>query len=302
MVDEYRERKAPKQVVVAGKGGVGKTTVAAALVQCMSHMGLRVLAVDADPTALLGSYLGVTLRGTAGAAAARARHLARSGMISRPRELAESEIKRSLVRTRYGELVTLGALSGPGCYCASNSVLRAVLKDLRGEGSSSGELCHTRASSHAYDIVLVDCEPGLEVFSRGTLDDADEILVVAEPTAAGICVAGQIWEAASALELRAARHGSARKVLLNKVKSFAGSLHHGAAVPSINNADCQQRGELELPPDISITLARYGLEASELLPYEEVLGILSNSALHIDLDRAPHFAGRISNIAHRLAR
>ena len=46
------------KVAVTGKGGVGKTTVAAALARCWRDLGHVVVAVDADPDANLAGTLG----------------------------------------------------------------------------------------------------------------------------------------------------------------------------------------------------------------------------------------------------
>ncbi|MDH4299256.1 MAG: AAA family ATPase, partial [Dehalococcoidia bacterium] len=49
-----------KTIAVAGKGGTGKTTIAALLVKFLSQKGL-VLAVDADPSSNLSQALGLSL-------------------------------------------------------------------------------------------------------------------------------------------------------------------------------------------------------------------------------------------------
>jgi len=37
------------KIAISGKGGVGKSTVAAAFILLMARRGMRVLAIDADP-------------------------------------------------------------------------------------------------------------------------------------------------------------------------------------------------------------------------------------------------------------
>ena len=48
------------KVAIAGKGGVGKTTLSAALCRGLARSGERVLAVDADPNNCLGRALGLS--------------------------------------------------------------------------------------------------------------------------------------------------------------------------------------------------------------------------------------------------
>ena len=44
------------KIAISGKGGVGKSTLAAALSLILAERGSKVIAVDADPDANLASY------------------------------------------------------------------------------------------------------------------------------------------------------------------------------------------------------------------------------------------------------
>ena len=48
------------RLAVAGKGGAGKTTIAATLARLLARDGKRVLAIDGDPNPNLGVALGVS--------------------------------------------------------------------------------------------------------------------------------------------------------------------------------------------------------------------------------------------------
>ena len=48
------------KVAVTGKGGVGKSTLAAGLALLMARRGQKVLALDSDPDANLAACLGLT--------------------------------------------------------------------------------------------------------------------------------------------------------------------------------------------------------------------------------------------------
>ena len=46
------------KIAVTGKGGVGKTTISAALCYAFAEKGYKVIAIDADPDSNLASALG----------------------------------------------------------------------------------------------------------------------------------------------------------------------------------------------------------------------------------------------------
>jgi anion-transporting ArsA/GET3 family ATPase len=48
-------------IVVCGAGGVGKTSVSAAMALCAARMGRRVLVVTIDPSRRLAEVLGVSV-------------------------------------------------------------------------------------------------------------------------------------------------------------------------------------------------------------------------------------------------
>jgi len=117
-------------------------------------------------------------------------------------------------------------------------------------------------NSSGYDLLLVDCEPGLEIFSRGTLDGADVLIVVTEPTAAGLHVAAQIWQAAEELGLEAARRQpEPRPVLLNKLE-----MPLGAKRNALDGRDARP-----IPLYLRHFLGQYQLEAEWVVPYDHTV-------------------------------
>jgi len=59
------------KIAIAGKGGVGKTTVSGTLARALAQSGRRVVAVDADINPMLGISLGVGPERTEDLVAAR---------------------------------------------------------------------------------------------------------------------------------------------------------------------------------------------------------------------------------------
>ncbi len=157
-----------KTIVVAGKGGSGKTVIAALTVKALVEAKVgTILAVDADPNRNLDRALGVEANETVGSI----RENMLEEITSLPGGMTKAEYiayrtQQSLVETDDFDLLAMGRPEGPGCYCYANSIVRQVVDKL----------------SDAYDYVVVDCEAGLEHLSRRTAGRADFVLVVADPS------------------------------------------------------------------------------------------------------------------------
>ena len=165
-------------IVTAGKGGTGKTTIAALLINYLSQKG-SVLAVDADPSTNLNMALGMPLEDTIGQVREDMAVAVKSGKYddSMPKpDYIEMKLMESLVESEKIDLVAMGRPEGPGCYCAANSMLRTSIDRL----------------GKNYDYVVIDCEAGMEHVSRQTTRDIDILLVVSDPTIRGVIAAGRM--------------------------------------------------------------------------------------------------------------
>ena len=160
-------------IAITGKGGVGKTTVAALVVARLIARGCRpVLAVDADPNSCLDAALGLRAAKTVGGVREEARQLASEGMAGGvPKQaLLQLKIAESLVEASDFDLIAMGRPEGPGCYCYANNVLKAAL----------GEL------AHEYPYVVLDNEAGLENLSRRIVQKVDLLVMVTDPSRRGL--------------------------------------------------------------------------------------------------------------------
>ncbi|RLC94345.1 MAG: hypothetical protein DRI39_03250 [Chloroflexi bacterium] len=165
-------------IVVAGKGGTGKTTVSSLLVQLLSQKGV-VLAIDADPATNLHQALGVPLDQTIGAIREEMTEAVMRGAISpavSKQEYLDSRIMAALVEAKRFDLLAMGRPEGPGCYCAANHMLRLSIDRF----------------GHNYDYVVIDSEAGMEHISRQTTRDVDILLIVSDVTQRGIYTAAEI--------------------------------------------------------------------------------------------------------------
>ncbi len=162
----------PTTIVIAGKGGTGKTTVAALLIQLLSQKGV-VLAIDADPATNLNQALGVPLGDTVGRIRENMTEDIKRGTISptmSKQDYLDHKIMAALVESKGFDLLAMGRPEGPGCYCAANNMLRLSVDRL----------------GQNYSYVIIDSEAGMEHISRQTTRDIDILVIMSDVTQRGI--------------------------------------------------------------------------------------------------------------------
>jgi CO dehydrogenase maturation factor len=175
-------------IAVAGKGGVGKTTVAALLVMRLLQRGCRpVLAVDADPNTCLDAALGVNVVKTVGGVREDARKFTQEGTVRGmdKKRFLELRIAESLVESDDFDLIAMGRSEGPGCYCYANNVLKAVLN----------------AMVSRYPYVVLDNEAGLENLSRRIVNKVRLLVIVTDPTGRGFETVRRLHKLSGEMEI-----------------------------------------------------------------------------------------------------
>src|SRR3989337_1804947 len=109
-----------KVIAVAGKGGTGKTTIAALLIRYIRDRRLGpILAIDADPSSNLNLALGLPLTGTVGDIREDTLTQIRGGTFAagmNKQDYLQYEIERALVESDSVDLLAMGRPEGPGCY------------------------------------------------------------------------------------------------------------------------------------------------------------------------------------------
>jgi len=197
-------------IAIAGKGGTGKTTVAAFLIDLLSERG-TVLAVDADPSSNLNLVLGLPLEETVGGIREEMAEQVSSGRFQAgipKQDYLDLRIEESLVESERVDLLAMGRPEGPGCYCAANNMLRNILDRL----------------ISSYDYVVMDNEAGLEHLSRRTTRDVDILIAVSDPTIRGITTVARIRDLAAELRTRIGRMG----VVINRVQTLPPAVEKAA--------------------------------------------------------------------------
>ncbi len=180
------------KIAVCGKGGVGKSTISALLVQALLDQGRRVLAIDADPSPHLARLLGLGRKTIVPIAEMKdllQQRSERNGPFYNMNPRVDDLPDRFMEKQGSLRLMVLGAIpqGGAGCACAENAVLRNLLNRLL---LSEGE-----------DIVL-DMEAGVEHLGRGTIASVDHILIVVQPYRGSIETAGKIETLARDLKIK----------------------------------------------------------------------------------------------------
>ncbi len=172
-------------IAVAGKGGVGKTTVAAMLIRYLIEevKVSPILAVDADPNSNLNELLGVEVNSTIGEARELIKKDVPPGMTKDV--WLEYKIHQAIIEGKGFDLIVMGRSEGPGCYCAVNSLAKQSIEMLKKN----------------YRYIVVDNEAGMEHMSRLVTQDVNYMFVVSDPTPRGLMTARRIMKLIDELKL-----------------------------------------------------------------------------------------------------
>jgi CO dehydrogenase maturation factor len=195
-----------KIIAIAGKGGTGKTTIAALIVRVLKEKRAgSILAIDADPNSNLGETLGVSAPSTIVEII--------DGISRNPDQIPSGitkdryinlKVQESLDEGEGFDLLSMGRPEGPGCYCFANNMLRGLIRKLMDN----------------YSYVVIDNEAGMEHLSRRLVRSIDTLFIASDASAVGIRSAERISRLLDALKIRVKE----RLFLLNKAKNGAGVL------------------------------------------------------------------------------
>ena len=205
-----------KIIGLAGKGGVGKTTLAGLLVRYMKEKGLTpILAVDADSNANLNEVLGLEEAPTLGDAREEMKSLAAGANTHMTKDMfIEMKVNQALVEETGYDLLVMGRPEGPGCYCAANNLLTATLDSLMDN----------------YPYIVVDNEAGMEHISRLVTKEVDTLLVVSDASRRSLETAVRIKELTDKLPIR-----------IDRIKLVINQLPNGR-VPEASKAVLEKAG------------------------------------------------------------
>jgi len=175
-------------LAVAGKGGVGKTSISATIVRCLveRYPDKRILAIDADPAVGLATALGIDVGITIDDIRKEIVNSVDAGDTRTAIELlgeAKYRIFDALVETDGFSFIAIGRPESAGCYCKINSYLKEVISLV----------------SNEFDYVVIDGEAGIEQINRRVMEKVTHLLLITDPSKKGCQVINTIKSVADSL-------------------------------------------------------------------------------------------------------
>ena len=240
------EKNVPKILAVAGKGGVGKTSIAASLVRLLveNFPDKKILAIDADPAVGLSTALGIEVKTTVDDIRKEVVSTVEEGDTRTAMELlgeARYRIFDALEERNGFSFIAIGRPEAAGCYCKINTYLKEVISIL----------------SENFDYVVIDGEAGIEQINRRVMEKVTHLLLVTDSSRKGTQVIQTIKSVADELVMYEQVGVIANRLPSLDVKDYmdVGGLKVLSYIPSDTSlAEFDLKGEnvFYLPEDAAI--------------------------------------------------
>ncbi len=238
-----------KVIAVAGKGGVGKTSIAAIVVKLLTEekKDAKILAIDADPAIGLGVALNIQVDKTLDdIRVSLIKSFENATTIEEKRDLihgTEFEVFSALVEKKRFAFLSIGRPENSGCYCKINSYLKDVIEML----------------SEKFDYVVIDGEAGIEQVNRRVMEKVTDLLLISDSSKKGTTVIQTIldvaddmimYENVGAIINRVKNDGISDKIDTGRIEilSFIKEDEH------LNDFDIDGKNIFDLPSDSKAVL------------------------------------------------
>ena len=233
-------------IAVTGKGGVGKTSIAATTVKILTECkpDARILAIDADPAVGLSTALGLEVPKTIDDIRKSFVDKVEEGETRQAIELlndARYEIMEALVEADGFAFIAVGRPEAAGCYCKVNDYLKNIISIL----------------SEEFDYVMIDGEAGVEQVNRRVMEKVTHLMLVSDSSRKGVQVIKSIKGVADNLVMYRKTGAVINRIRDDSVKEIidTGDIPILSYIPednSLNRFDIEGRSVFELPENSPI--------------------------------------------------
>lgn len=235
-----------KMLAVAGKGGVGKTSLAAVMVKLLveAYPDKRILAIDADPAVGLSTALGIETELTLDDIRKEVVSTVENGDTKSAMELlgeAQYRIYDAMVESDGFAFIAIGRPEAAGCYCKVNNYLKEVISMI----------------SKNFDYVVIDGEAGIEQINRRVMEKVTHLIFVTDSSKKGCQVVKTIRQVADELVMYEKAGAIVNRVPEESVKEYMdlGDIPVLSYIPAdakLTEYDLMGKNVFYLPEDAAI--------------------------------------------------
>lgn len=247
-------------IALTGKGGVGKTSLAAVMIKLLAeaYPDKKILAIDADPAVGLATALGIEVSMTIDGIRKKVISTVENGDTKSVAELlgeAKYMIFDAMEEKNGFAFIAIGRPEGAGCYCKINSYLREVIQMV----------------SENFDYVVIDGEAGIEQVNRRVMEKVTHLLLVSDTSRKGTQVIQTIHDVAEELVMYEKTGAIINRMADEAAKEYidTGEIPILSYIPADGNLtafDLTGRDVFDIPGDSEIVKgARRALEAIGVL-------------------------------------
>lgn len=242
-------------IALSGKGGVGKTSVSAAIVKLLvqAYPDKKILAIDADPAVGLSTALGIDVKMTIDDIRKEIVETVEDGQTRAAIELlgdARYKIFEALVETDGFAFIAVGRPESAGCYCKINTYLKEVISIL----------------SNDFDYVVIDGEAGIEQINRRVMEKVTHLLLITDASKKGTQVISTIKSVADEL------------VMYKKIGAIVNRIPDESVIKHINTNGIPVLSYIETDSNLAI----YDIEGKNIINLPNDSNVVKGAKLALE--------------------